>query len=80
MVRDLPGGLPVKNLPPNAGDAGSIPDWKTKILHAARQPNLHTTTTEPSHHNQREVRILQQRSHVRNKTQYSHTFKNIFKK
>ena len=47
MVRDLPGGLLVKNLPPNAGDAGSITDWKTKILHAARQLNLHTTTTEP---------------------------------
>ena len=30
--RDFPGGPVVKNLPCNAGDAGLIPGWGTKIL------------------------------------------------
>ena len=38
---DLPGGPVVKNLPPKAGDAGSIPDQGTKIPHATR-------TTKPT--------------------------------
>ena len=33
---DFPGGPVVKNLPSNAGDAGSIPGLGTKIPHAAR--------------------------------------------
>ena len=36
--RDFPGGLVVRKLPSNAGDAGSIPGWGTRILHV--------TTTE----------------------------------
>ena len=36
----------VKNLPYNAGDAGSIPGQGTKIPHAAGQLNLCATTTE----------------------------------
>ena len=34
--RDFPGpfDLGVKNLPCNAGDIGSIPDWGTEIQHA----------------------------------------------
>ena len=32
--RDFPGGPVVKNLPSNAGDAGSIPGQGTKIPHA----------------------------------------------
>ena len=33
--RDFPGGPVVKNLPSNAGDAGSIPGQGTKIPRAA---------------------------------------------
>ena len=32
---DFPGGLVVKNLPSNAGDEGSIPDWGPKIPYSA---------------------------------------------
>ena len=46
MPWDFPGGPVVKNLPSNAGDAGSIPGWGTKIPHAAGQASLRTTTTE----------------------------------
>ena len=34
---DFPHGPVVKNLPCNAGDAGSIPGWRTKISHAEGQ-------------------------------------------
>ena len=37
---DFPGGPGVKNLPCNAEDVGSIPDWGTKIPHAAEQLNV----------------------------------------
>ena len=37
ILEDFPGGPVVKNLPHNAGDAGSIPDWGTKIPHASEQ-------------------------------------------
>ena len=43
----------VKNLPSNAGDAGSIPGWGTKIPHATRQLSPHTTTTELGYLNER---------------------------
>ena len=33
--RDFPDGAVVKNLPCNAGDAGSIPGQGTKVPHAA---------------------------------------------
>ena len=33
----LPGGPVVKNLPSNAGDAGLIPGWGTKIPHVMGQ-------------------------------------------
>ena len=46
-ARDFPGGPVVKNLPSNAGDAGSIPGRGTKIPHAVGQLSLHTATTEP---------------------------------
>ena len=49
---DFPGGLAVKNLPSNAGDAGSIPGWGTKIPHASGQLSPCTTTTELVCHNQ----------------------------
>ena len=35
--RDFPGGPVAKNLPSNAGDAGSIPGRGTKIPHAVEQ-------------------------------------------
>ena len=35
----------VKNLPSNAGDAGSIPGGGTKSPHAVGQLNTHATTT-----------------------------------
>ena len=81
MVRDLPGGLLVKNLPPSAGDAASIPDWKAKILHAARQLSLHTTT-KPAHHNywaltpqlKRSPRSATKIASATIKTQNSHKF------
>ena len=38
----------VKNLPSNAGDAGSIPDRGTKIPHAEGQLSLRAATTEPT--------------------------------
>ena len=36
----------VKNPPSKAGEAGLIPGWGTKILHAAGQLSLRATTTE----------------------------------
>ena len=38
----------VKNLPCNAGDAGSIPVQGTKIPHVTGQLSLRATTTEPT--------------------------------
>ena len=43
---DFPGGPVVKNLPSNAGDAGSIPGWGTKIPYAVGQLSLRATTRE----------------------------------
>ena len=51
-MRDFPGGPVVKNPPPNAGDASSIPGQGTKIPHAAGQLSLRATTTELAHLNQ----------------------------
>ena len=48
---DFPGGPVVKNLPPNEGDAGSIPGWGTNIPHAMVQLSPHATTTELTHLN-----------------------------
>ena len=42
--RDIPGGPVLTNLPFDAGAEGSIPDWGTKILHAADQLSLCATT------------------------------------
>ena len=39
----------VKNLPSNAGDAGSIPGLGTKIPHATGQLSPRAATTEPVH-------------------------------
>ena len=49
QFRDFPGGLVVKNPPSNAGDAGLIPGWGTKIPHAAGQ--LSPCALQPSGHN-----------------------------
>ena len=46
MLRDFSGGPVVKNPPSNAGDAGSIPGWGTKILHATGQLSPCPTTIE----------------------------------
>ena len=54
--RDFPGSPVVKNPPYNAGDAGSIPGWVTKIPHAAGQLSLRATTTE--------LTCLNERAHV----------------
>ena len=43
---DFPGGPVVKNPPSNAGDAGSIPGWGTKIPHALGQLSVGATTIE----------------------------------
>ena len=47
LLRDFSGGPMVKNLPANAGDAGSIPGLGTKIPHSMGQLSLFTTPTEP---------------------------------
>ena len=39
----------VKNLPSNARDMGSIPEWGTKILRASEQLSPPATTTEPTY-------------------------------
>ena len=46
--RDFPGGPVVKNLPSNAGDAGLIPGWGTKIPRATGQLSPCDTTREPT--------------------------------
>ena len=47
--RDFPGSAVVKNLPSNAGDAGFIPGWETKIpiSHSwgAMKPSSHSYST-----------------------------------
>ena len=58
QVRDFPGDTVVKNLPSNAGDAGLIPGWGTKIPHAVGQLSPRATTTELMHLNER-TRVLQ---------------------
>ena len=50
---DFPGGPVVKNLPSNAGNAGSIPGWRTKIPHAAGQLSPWATTIELARLNER---------------------------
>ena len=50
-VGDFPGGPGVKNPPSNAGDAGLIPGWGTKVPHAVGQLGLCATTTEHTGHN-----------------------------
>ena len=35
IIRDIPGGPVVKNLPSDTGDVGSIPSWGPKIPQAA---------------------------------------------
>ena len=51
LAGDIPGCPVVKNPSCNAGDAGSIPGWGTKIPYATGQLSPHATTTEPVHHN-----------------------------
>ena len=55
---DFPGGPVVKNLPSNAGNAGSIPGQGTKISHAAGQLSPRSTTIELEHLNER-AHVLQ---------------------
>ena len=45
---DFPGGPVVKNLPSNAGDAGSIPGRGTRIPHAAEQLSLCAARKDPA--------------------------------
>ena len=49
--QNFPGGSVVKNLPANAGDAGWIPGWETKIPHTMGQLSLCPPTTYPTSHN-----------------------------
>ena len=51
-IWDFPGGTLVKNPPCNAGDAGSIPAWGTKI------PRACCGATNPTHHNYWSPRTL----------------------
>ena len=45
--RDFPGGGVVRTLPFNAGGAGLIPDWRTKIPHAFQPKNKQTNKQKP---------------------------------
>ena len=45
IQKDFPGGSVVKNLSYNAGDSGSIPDWKAKIPYAMEQLSLMLQST-----------------------------------
>ena len=54
----------VKNPPSNAWDAGPIPDWGTKIPHAAGQLSPRATTTE--------LARLNERAHVPQTTEPTH--------
>ena len=47
-LRDLLGSSVVKNLPSNAGEAGSIPGWGTEISRVKGQLSSWTATTEPT--------------------------------
>ena len=49
---DFPAGSVVKNLPSNAGDAGSIPGQGTKIPQTKEQLSPCTTTRESEHRNE----------------------------
>ena len=49
---DCHGGPVAKNLPCSAGDAGSIPDWGTKIPPAAGQLSLCATPKDPTWHSE----------------------------
>ena len=51
LGRDFPGGPVVRSPPSNAGDAGSIPSWGTRVPHAREQLGLHATATEPANCN-----------------------------
>ena len=48
VLGDFPGTPVVKNLPPSAGDVGSIPGGGTKIPHAVEQVSPCAATTEPA--------------------------------
>ena len=56
---DFPGGPVVKNPPSNAGDAGSIPGWETRLSQAAGQLSPWATTTEPVRLSEREAQAPQ---------------------
>ena len=45
---DFAGGPTVKNLLSNAGDAGWVAGWGTKIPHGTGQLSLCTPTTDPA--------------------------------
>ena len=49
LLRDFPHGPVIKNLPFNAGDAGSIPGWGIKIPHVIEQLSLCTSVTQYAH-------------------------------
>ena len=49
VTGDSPGGPVVENPPSNAGDAGLIPGWGTKIPHAVGHLSLCLATPEPAH-------------------------------
>ena len=51
FFRDFSGGPVVKDPSCNAGEAGLIPGWRTKVSCATEQLRPRMTTTEPAHHN-----------------------------
>ena len=61
---DFPGSPVVKNPPYDAGDAGSISGWGTKIPRAMEQLGLLTATTGPPQAATRESVQGNERSHI----------------
>ena len=51
FLRDFSGGPVVKDPSCNAGEAGLISGWRTKVSCAMEQLRPRMTTTEPAHHN-----------------------------
>ena len=56
-VQDFPGGPVLRNSPFNAGDAGSIPGWGTKIPHAEGKLTSCASATKSANCNERFPKI-----------------------
>ena len=53
--QDFPGGGVVRTLPFNAGGAGLMPDWRSKIPHASQQQTNKQTKKKPKTRNRNNI-------------------------